>query len=368
MKILITGANGFIGKNLISELKNRGFNELYLCNKNTTKEELKKYTKDCNFVFHLAGANRPSNKEDFMKINSNFTELLLSNLKDNRNKCPILYTSSIQVELDNEYGKSKKTAEDKIIKYSKENDIKIYIYRLPNVFGKWCKPNYNSVIATFCYNIANNIDITIDNIQKELTLVYIDDVINEFINCINNITQNKIFYYITTTYNKTLGEIANLINTFKDSRENLTIPNMNDEFSKKLYSTYLSYIPKEQFLYKPKTDVDDRGSFTELFKSIDRGQVSVNITKPGITKGNHWHHTKNEKFVVVSGKALIQLRNINEKEIVEYHVSDNKIEIIDIPVGYTHNIKNIGNTDLVTIMWCNEIYNKDKPDTYYEIV
>ena len=372
MKILITGANGFIGKNLICELKNRGYKDIYECDKDTSLEELDKYTKDCNFVYHIAGVNRPKDNDEYMEGNFGFTSTLLNKLKENNNKCPILLTSSIQAELDNPYGISKKAGEDLLFQYSEDENVKVYVYRLPNVFGKWCKPNYNSVIATFCYNIANNMDITINNVKTKLTLVYIDDVINEFINCINideNISsKNKSFYYIPITYDKTLGEIVDLINTFKESTKNYIISNMNDEFCKKLYSTYLSYLPRDQFIYNAKMNIDERGSFTDLFKSLDRGQESLNISKPGITKGNHWHHTKNEKFVVVSGEALIQLRNINEKEIIEYYVSGNKMEIVDIPVGYTHNIKNIGTTDLVTVMWCNEIYDINNPDTFYEEV
>lgn len=370
MKILVTGANGFIGKNLISELNNQGYNEIYKCDRETTQEELNEYTKDCDFVFHLAGVNRPENVEEFMEGNFGFTSILLNNLKNNNNnECPILITSSIQAALDNDYGKSKKAGEDLIFTYGKENNIKTYVYRLPNVFGKWCRPNYNSVIATFCNNIANDLEITINDESKELTLVYIDDVIKEFINCLKE-NPNKIdeFCYIKITYTKTLGKIANLIKSFKESRNNLLIPNMEDEFSKKLYSTYLSYLPVNNFSYPVKMNVDERGSFTELFKSIDRGQVSVNIAKPGITKGNHWHHTKNEKFVVVSGEGLIQFRKIDDEEIIEYRVSGDKIEVVDIPTGYTHNIINVGTTDLVTVMWCNELFDPNNPDTYFEEV
>lgn len=366
MKILVTGSNGFIGKNLISELKNRGYNDVYMCERDTTEEELNKYTLDCDFVFHLAGVNRPEKVEEFMEGNYGFTSILLNKLKDNNNKCPILITSSIQAEFDNDYGISKRAGEDLIFDYGKENDVLTYVYRLPNVFGKWCRPNYNSVIATFCYNIANDLHITINDINKELTLVYIDDVINEFINCLENkVNKKDKFCYVPITYTRTLGEIATLIKSFKESRNNLMIHDMEDKFSKKLYSTYLSYLPSNKFSYPVKMNVDERGSFTELFKSLDRGQVSVNIAKPGITKGNHWHHTKNEKFVVVSGKGLIQFRKIDSDEIIEYYVSGDKIEVIDIPVGYTHNIKNIGDTDLVTVMWCNELFDKDKSDTYY---
>lgn len=366
MKILVTGANGFIGKNLISELKNKGYSEIYEYDTNTKEEELDKYTTDCQFVFHLAGVNRPVNNEEYMEGNFGFTSTLLNKLKQNSNKCPILITSSIQAELDNDYGKSKKAGEELIFKYGNDLGVKTYVYRLPNVFGKWCRPNYNSVIATFCYNIANDLEITINDKNKELTLVYIDDVINEFINCLeDNPKKNNNYCIIPITYTKTLGEIANLIKSFKETRKDLTVPNTEDKFCKNLYSTYLSYLPTNKFSYSVKMNIDERGSFTELFKSIDRGQVSVNIIKQGITKGNHWHHTKNEKFVVVSGKGLIQFRKIDTEEIIEYYVSGDKIEVIDIPVGYTHNIKNIGDTDLVTVMWCNELFDKDKPDTYY---
>jgi len=366
MKILITGAKGFIGKNLISELKNQGYNEIYEYDKENTENELNKYTKDCDFIFHLAGVNRPQNPEEFMEGNFGFTDTLLKKLEANQNKSPILITSSIQAELDNDYGKSKKAGEELIFEYGKRNKSKTYIYRLPNVFGKWCRPNYNSVIATFCHNIANNIDITINDENKELTLAYIDDVVKEFINCLKNEpSESNEFCNIPVTHTKKLGEIAQLIKSFKESRNNLLIPNMEDEFTKKLYSTYLSYLNENDFSYPVKMNIDERGSFTELFKSIDRGQVSVNVAKPGITKGNHWHHTKNEKFVVVSGEGLIQFRKLNEEKVIEYKVSGEKIEIIDIPVGYTHNIKNIGTTDLITVMWCNELFDKEKPDTYF---
>ena len=365
MKILVTGAKGFVGKNLISELRNKGYNDIYECHKETTEEELNNYTKDCEFVYHLAGVNRPEKIEEFMEGNFGFTETLLNNLKNNNNKSPILITSSIQAKLDNDYGKSKKAGEDLIFKYGNDLNITTYVYRLPNLFGKWCRPNYNSVIATFCNNIANDLEITINDESKELTLAYIDDVVTEFINCLEN-KPNKLdnFCSIPITYTKTLGEIANLIKSFKESRTNLLIPDMKDEFSKKLYSTYLSYLKKDDFSYPVKMNVDDRGSFTELFKSVDRGQVSVNIAKPSITKGQHWHHTKNEKFVVVSGKGLIQFRKIDSEEIIEYYVSGDKIEVVDIPVGYTHNIINVGDTDLITVMWFNELFKKDKTDTY----
>ena len=366
MKILVTGAKGFVGKNLVAELKNRDYNEIYECDINTTDEQLSEYTKNCEFVFHLAGVNRPEKEEDFMKGNFGFTSILLDKLKQNNNKSPILITSSIQAELDNPYGKSKKAGEELMFKYSKETGAKVYVYRLTNLFGKWSRPNYNSVVATFCNNIAHNLPIKINDPEVTLNLAYIDDVLNEFINAMNGKSSLKDNYgYIPITHTVKLGEIAELINKFKNSRENLQIPNMKNDFEKKLYSTYLSYLPENEFNYPVKMNIDNRGSFTELFKTEERGQVSVNISKPGIVKGNHWHHTKNEKFVVVSGKGIIRFRKIDSDEVIEYKVSGEKIEVVDIPCGYTHNIENVGDTDMVTIMWANEIFNPEKPDTYY---
>lgn len=366
MKILVTGAKGFVGKNLIAELKNRGYNEIYECDINTTSEELETYTKECEFVFHLAGVNRPEKEEEFMKGNFGFTSELLEKLKKNNNKSTIVITSSIQARLDNPYGRSKKAGEDLMFEYSQETGIKAIVYRLPNVFGKWCRPNYNSAVATFCNNIANDLPITVNDPNVIMNLVYIDDVVEEFIDALEGgeHIQEK-FGYIPTVYTIKLGEIVKLIESFKESRKGLMLPNMEDEFSKKLYSTYLTYLPENQFNYELKMNIDNRGSFTEMFKTKERGQVSVNVSKPGITKGNHWHNTKNEKFIVVSGKAAIRFRKIDSDKVIEYIVSGDKIEAVDIPCGYTHNIENIGDTDLVTIMWANELFNPEKPDTYY---
>lgn len=366
MRILVTGSNGFVGKNLISELKNRGYEDIYEFNRSTDINLLDKYTKECDFVFHLAGVNRPKDDSEFMKGNFGFTSTLLNKLKINNNKCPILITSSIQAELDNSYGKSKKACEELIFNYSQEQNIKTLVYRLPNVFGKWCKPNYNSAIATFCNNIANNLEIKINDPEVIMNLVYIDDVVDELINALNG-NENKIdrFCEVPVVYKIKLGKIVDMIYSFKKSRENLTLPNLNNEFEKKLYSTYLSYLSSKDFSYPLKMNHDERGSFTEFIKTNDRGQFSINISKPGITKGNHWHHTKNEKFVVVSGEGLIQFRKINSDEIIEYYVSGDKLEVVDIPVGYTHNITNCGDKDMVTVMWANEIFNPNKPDTYF---
>lgn len=366
MKILITGAKGFVGKNLIAELRNQGFSDLLEFDVDTNPMLLDEYTRDCEFVFHLAGVNRPKEQSEFMSGNFGFTSQLLENLQKNNNKAPILITSSTQAALENPYGQSKKAGEDLIFAYGKENNIKAFVYRLPNVFGKWCQPNYNSAVATFCNNIANDLPIQVNDPNVLMNLVYIDDVVASFIDKLKNSFISKHdFESVTPTYEIKLGEIVHLLNSFKDSRENLLLPDMGDGFTKKLYSTYLSYLPTDKFTYLLKMNVDNRGSFTEFLKTAERGQVSVNISKQGITKGNHWHHTKNEKFLVVSGTGVIRFRKIDSSETIEYFVSGEKLEVVDIPVGYTHNIENIGDNDMVTIMWVNEIFDKEKPDTFF---
>ena len=366
MKILVTGAKGFIGKNLIAELKNRNYNDIYECDVTTTEEELNSYTRDCEFVFHLAGVNRPKDEEEFMKGNFGFTSTLLEKLKANNNKAPILITSSIQAELDNPYGKSKNAGEDLMFEYEQETGAKSIVYRLPNVFGKWCRPNYNSAVATFCNNIANDLPITVNDPNVVMNLVYIDDVVEEFISALEGEANKEgKFYKIKTVHTIKLGEIVDLIYSFKNSREDLSIANMNDAFAKKLYSTYLSYLPKDKFAYDLNMHIDNRGSFTEFLRTNGQGQVSINISKPGIVKGNHWHNTKNEKFLVVSGQGVIKFRKYDSDEVIEYKVSGDKLQVVDIPVGYTHSIENIGNTDMVTVMWANEPFNPDVPDTYF---
>lgn len=369
MKILVTGANGFVGKNLICELKNRGFEDIYKYDIDSSKDDLKSFCKDCEFVFHLAGVNRPKDEKEFMEGNFGFTSELLKELKANNNKAPILITSSTQASLDNPYGKSKKAGEDLMFAYGEETGAKVYVYRLTNVFGKWCRPNYNSAVATFCNNIANNLEIKVNDPSVIMKLIYIDDVVDEFINALND-KANIIGGFGTVPVEHTieLGKIAELIYSFKESRENLSLPNISNEFEKKLYSTYLSYLPKDGFAYSLNKKSDDRGSFTEFIRTADRGQVSVNVAHPGITKGNHWHHTKNEKFLVVSGKGLIQFRKVGETEVIDYHVTGEEMKVIDIPCGYVHNIINEGDEDLVTVMWANEAFNPDKPDTYFEKV
>ena len=381
MKILITGAKGFVGKNLVSTLKNIkdgkdktrniDIEDIYSYDADNTIDDLKKYTSDCDFVFHLAGINRPKDVSEFYEGNASFTETLCSLLEEHDNKSPILISSSIQASKDNDYGKSKKEGEEYLLNHGKKMDSKVYIYRLANLFGKWCRPNYNSVTATWCYNVANGKDIQINDPNVELPLCYIDDVVNEFLNALEGhptACKEGIYEVYPVHYIK-LGELANIIKSFKESRGTLNVPDMKEgSLEKKLYSTYLSYLPKDRFSYPLKMNTDQRGSFTEFLKTEEYGQVSVNVSKPGITKGQHWHHSKNEKFLVVSGKGLIQFRDIYSDEIIEYYVSGDKLEVIDIPTGYTHNIINIGESDMVTIMWANEKFDPKHPDTYYEEV
>ena len=379
MKILITGARGFIGKNLIATLNNirTGKDQSFGVTEDITIYEydidsnpalLDAYCCDCDFVFHLAGVNRPENQSEFMEGNFGFASTLLYLLKKHANNCPIMISSSIQAKLDNPYGQSKKAGEDLMFSYGKETGAPVYVYRFPNVFGKWCRPNYNSTVATFCHNIARDLPIKVNDPTTVMELVYIDDVLSELIGAMNGSASMDAdgFCQVPVTYTITLGEIVDLIHSFKNSRKERSIPDMTEGgFVKKLYATYLSYLPSDQFSYPLEMNVDERGSFTEIFRTTDRGQFSVNISKPGTTKGQHWHHTKNEKFVVVSGKGLIQFRRVDSDEVIDYHVSGEKIEVVDIPTGYTHSIINEGETDMVTFMWCNECFNPKHPDTYF---
>ena len=381
MRILVTGAKGFVGKNLcatfknIAEGKDKSFGidsniEVFEFDIDTDVSLLDTYCKDCDFVFHLAGVNRPETEDEFMKGNFGFTSTLLDTLKKYNNICPVMISSSIQAELDNPYGLSKKAGEDLIFSYSDETGAKVLVYRLPNLFGKWCRPNYNSAVATFCNNIAHDLPITVNNRDVNMTLVYIDDLVSELISALKGEeNKNGVFCKVPVEHKITLGEIVDLIYSFKESRENKSVLDMTDgSFSKKLYSTYLSYLPEDKFSYPLKMNVDNRGSFTEILRTADRGQFSVNISKPHITKGNHWHHTKNEKFLVVSGNGVIRFRKIGEEKVIEYFVSGDKLEVVDIPTGYTHNIENLGDTDMVTFMWCNECFDPNKPDTFFEEV
>ncbi|MCR4892662.1 MAG: NAD-dependent epimerase/dehydratase family protein [Lachnospiraceae bacterium] len=372
MRILVTGAAGFIGKNLIETLRREGYDDIISCTLETSDRELEEALKSCDFVFHLAGVNRPKEEREFMEGNGDFTERLVKLAEAGGKLPPILLTSSIQAGLNNPYGESKRVAEEIVFTYGKENQVPVYVYRLPNVFGKWSRPNYNTVVATFCHQIARGLPIRIDNPDSILHLVYIDDVIGQFLRILKTGIRLPAGEFVTfpprLIYETTVGDLSKLIHSFRESRENLLLPDLGDPFTKKLYSTYLSFLPEDSFSYELETHCDERGSFTEFLKSPDRGQVSVNVSKPGITKGQHWHHTKNEKFLVVSGRACIRFRKIGEEKVIEYHVSGDRPEVVDIPTGYTHNIENEGEGDLVTLMWANEIFDPDHPDTYREEV
>lgn len=382
MKILVTGAKGFVGRNLVSQLHNiqsgkaRNYGmegkelTVFEYDVNSDASELDVYCRQADFVFNLAGVNRPKESSEFMKGNFGFASTLLDTLKKYGNTCPVMLSSSTQAAQDNPYGESKRAGEQLMFDYSKETGAKVLVYRFPNVFGKWCRPNYNSAVATFCHNIAHDLSIQVNDPDVVMNLVYVDDVVDELLAALNGREHRKGDYCeVPVVHTITLGSIAVLIKSFRRMSENLDVPDLSDAFTKKLYSTYLSYLPAEKFRYPLKMNVDERGSFTEIIRTADRGQFSVNISKPGITKGQHWHHTKNEKFVVVSGHGLIQLRKIGCEEIIEFEVSGDRIEAVEMIPGYTHNIINLSETeDLVTVMWCNECFNPERPDTYFEKV
>lgn len=387
MNILITGAKGFVGRNLVEALKNIrdgkdrvhyiDVADIYEYDMESSAEELDEYCAKADFVFNLAGVNRPKDQSEFMKGNFGFASELLDNLKKHKNTAPVMLSSSIQASLEgryagSEYGKSKLAGEELFKKYSEETGARVLIYRFPNLFGKWCRPNYNSAVATFCHNISHDLPIIVNDRNIELELLYIDDLVEEMLNALKN-EENRGedgYCYAMPTHKVTLGEIVDLLYGFKASRENLSVPDMtNNSFSKKLYSTYLSYLDPKAFSYKLKMNCDNRGSFTEILRTANAGQFSVNISKPGITKGQHWHHTKNEKFVVVKGHGLIQLREIGTDEVVNYEVSGDEITVVDMIPGYTHNIINLSDTEeLVTFMWANEAFDPNKPDTFFEEV
>lgn len=369
MKILITGANGFVGKNLVSALEYSDDIEILSYTRKDTEETLSKYTKDCDFVVHLAGVNRSENVKDFYDVNQDLTKRLIDSLITNNNMVPILISSSIQSALDNDYGISKKAGEELVLEYSREYDVPVYIYKLPNLFGKWSKPFYNSVIATWAHQISRDEEISISDPNYEITFVYIDDYIEEIKNRIfesNRMMKDE--YFVEPTYTKSLKEVSDLMIEFKESRINRFISDMSDDFTRKLYSTYLSYLDEDNFKYDLITHSDDRGSFTEILKSYESGQVSINVNKAYETKGEHFHHTKTEKFIVVKGKASIKFRNIFDNHIIELVVSDKKLEVVDIPPGYTHNITNLLDEDLITVMWVNEPYDPKKSDTFIKEV
>ncbi len=405
MKILVTGAKGFVGKNLcwalknIAEGKDRRFPELRIdgvfeYDLDSTPEQLDEYCKDADFVFNLAGVNRPQNQEEFMQGNFGFASTLLDTLKKHHNTCPVMLSSSQQASLtgrfgNSEYGRSKKAGEDLFLQYGKETGARMLIYRFPNLFGKWCRPNYNSAVATFCNAFANDLPYTVNDPSVELELLYIDDLVDEMLAALQGKEHHCEFdgltvipseaegslgryCYCPITHHVTLGEIVELLKRFTEQPKTLMIPEIpSGSFAKKLYSTYLSYLPFEKTAFALKMNVDDRGSFTELVHTLNAGQVSINISKPGITKGQHWHNTKFEQFIVVSGHGLIQQRNLNDPEgkVLEWEVSGDHIQAVHMLPGYTHNIINLSDTeDLVTVMYCNEIFNPEKPDTFFEPV
>lgn len=365
MRVLVTGAEGFVGKNLCVALERLGNIELYKYDVENSIEDLEKFISNADIVYHLAGVNRPE-KEDEYNDNADFTKQVCEFLIKHNNPVPIIFTSSTQAELDNIYGNSKKTAENYIIEYSKNSNAPVFIYRFPNVFGKWSRSNYNSAVATFCYNISHDLEITISDKSKMIEFVYIDDVVKCFIDKIENSEKTEqVFYTDYPTYKISLGDLADKIKNFKEMRSSLLIDDLSDNFTKYLYSTYLSFHEKDNFIYSLDKKTDDRGWLFELLKSKHLGQIFISKTKPGITRGNHYHDTKIEKFCVISGSASIKFRHIIDNTTMEYVVNDEKIQIVDIPPGYTHSIKNIGETDLMTIFWANEIFSQDKPDTFY---
>lgn len=366
MKILITGAGGFVGKNMMAELSTHKDKEALPFDIDTPKEKLKEYAKVCDFVLHFAGVNRPQTEEEFMTGNCGFTGELIDTLKEADNRCPVLMTSSIQAALDNRYGESKLAAENLLFSYGKEFGVPVYIYRMPNMFGKWCRPNYNSAVATFCHNTAHGLPITVTDPARMMELVYIDDIMEEIFRAMEgNVQKDGDFCVMSPTHRILLGDLAEKIQAFPASRVSLQAIDMADPLTKKLYAAYLSYLPKDAFSYDLKMNVDARGSFTEFLKSSAMGQVSVNIAHPGIVKGNHWHHSKNEKFLVVAGKGIIRFKHFYEDEIIEYPVDGTKLTVLDIPTGYSHNIENTGDTDLVTLMWASEPFDPTHPDTFF---
>ena len=377
MNILVTGAKGFIGKNLTAQLHNiiegkaqvptlSSRMRLFEYDLDTEPALLDDYCKRADFVFHLAGVNRPQEQAEFMEGNFGFTSVLLDTLRKCGNACPVLLASSIQAEADHPYGRSKKAGEELLFSYGAETGARILVYRFPNVFGKWCRPNYNSVVATFCHNIARGLLVTVNDRNAVLTFAYIDDLVDEMLRALSGEeTRAGRYCTVPVTHQVTLGRLADLLHGFAACREDRDVPDLSDAFVKKLYATYQSYLPGDRFGYPLKMNRDARGSFTELFRTADRGQYSINITRPGIVKGNHWHHTKHEKFIVVSGRGIIRLRRMDDDEVISYVVSGEQIEAVDIPPGYTHTIENVGETDLVTFMWCSECFDPEHPDTYY---
>lgn len=365
--ILVTGSNGFIGKNLIEGLQRLKEIEIRKFDIEDDINTLSARVEEADIIFHLAGVNRPENDEEFEIGNVNLTQTIVSLLEKLKKPIPIVFSSSIQATKNNPYGISKKKAEKILYNYSKRNRAKIYIYRLPNVFGKWCRPNYNSVVATFCYNVSHGLNISISDESKKIGLVYIDDVIDVFIKLVSREQEDyeKRYYRIKQTFKTTLGELAEKIYQLRDIRKTLIIPDLSDDFMKCLHATYLSYLDKENFSYKLDLKTDQRGNLAELIKSRHFGQIFVSTSHKGIIRGNHYHNTKVEKFCVLKGKAIIKLRHIFEEEVLSFHVSEGKLEVVDIPPGYTHSIENIGDKEMIVLFWANQIFDPEKPDTYY---
>lgn len=379
--ILITGSGGFVGRNLVATLQTRGYTDLMLFEKCDTPETLAEYCRRAAFVVHLAGINRPKDPSEFYTGNAGLTDTMLSLLEEAGSQAPVLVTSSIQAALDNDYGKSKLQAEQAIFAHGQRTGAPVFVFRMEGVFGKWCRPNYNSVVATFCHNVANGLPIQVRDPAYSLPLVYIDDVVACILDAMEKgeaVRDEQSICRIHPVHTVTLGQLAETIQGFAkaqggkaaaalgtDGLPTLAVPDLADgSFEKKLYSTYLSYLPTDQFAYDLNMHCDNRGSFTEFLRTPERGQVSVNISKPGIVKGNHWHHTKNEKFLVVKGEGIIRFRQIFSDEVIEYRVSGEKLQVVDIPCGYTHNIENVGDGEMVTVMWANEAFDPEHPDTF----
>ncbi len=363
---LVTGAKGFVGKNLVAELHNRGYETVYEQDIDTPPEQLAAFCRDCGFVFHFAGVNRPREQTEFMEGNCGALSLVLSALREAGNACPVLLSSSTQAALDNPYGESKRAGEALLLRYGAETGAAVYPFRFPNIFGKWSRPNYNSAVATFCYHTARGLPITVNDPNVELTLLYIDDLLD----CALGAQQGKAvregdFCVPPVTHRAKLGWIADTIRSFGASRAALSLPALSDPLTRKLFATYQSFLPEDGMAYPLTAHADARGSFTEFLRTPDRGQVSINVSNPGVTKGNHWHHTKNEKFLVVAGEAAIRLRHVGEMAITTYTVSGERPTVVDIVPGYTHSIENIGAGPLVTVMWASEPFDPARPDTYY---
>lgn len=366
MKVLITGAQGFIAKNLIERLDREEDIEYYKYDKESTENILETYLKEVDFVFHLGGVNRPENPDEFYTGNTDLTKNILTILEKQKRAVPILFTSSTQAEYENDYGKSKRQAEELLHTYALENRVPVYIYRLPNVFGKWSRPNYNTVIATWCYNITHDFPIYVNDESVELNLVYIDDVVDQLVRHLDENSKDDVVYAeVSPVYQKKLGEIQALLLAFKESRNSLLVPHVGRGFERALYATYLSFLPTDKFSYELHGYEDERGTFYEFVKTLDSGQFSISTTAPGITRGNHYHNTKNEKFLVIKGEASIKHRQIHGDDIIEYKVSDKKMEVVEMIPGYTHDITNIGESEMVLLLWANETFDRDNPDTYF---